>query len=142
MNNAPINELMALLNGTSIANINFQPHSGSQAAQAAPDAVGLSASNYQAQQAKQAAVLSSIFGAIGNVGKAAVPACWVAREVYGAENPRWQQFREWLFFKSPTWFFRLYLNKGERFAAWIRNKPRLKSVIRRWMDSRIEAYNV
>lgn len=140
VNNAPINELMALLNGTSIANVQFQPHAGQSAAQAAPDAVGLSASNYQAQQQRQAAVLSSIFSSIGRVGSSAVAACWVAREVYGEENSRWRQFRQWLFLKSPAWFFRLYLNHGERFAAWIRNKPTLKALIRRWMDSRIAAH--
>jgi hypothetical protein len=49
-------------------------------------------------------------------------------------------FREWLFSKAPAWFRNLYIKYGERFAEFISNKPKLKSLIRRWMDSRI-SYN-
>lgn len=68
---------------------------------------------------------------------AAAGGCWVAREVYGPTNPTWMVFREWLFTKAPSWFRRLYLRHGEWFAGFISNKPRLKTLIRRWMDSRI-----
>ncbi len=63
--------------------------------------------------------------------------CWVAREVYGPTNPAWLQFREWMFTESPQWFFELYRKYGERFASWISDKPRLKAIIRKWMDSKI-----
>jgi hypothetical protein len=63
--------------------------------------------------------------------------CWVAREVYGPTNPAWMQFREWMFTESPQWFFELYRKYGERFASWISDKPRLKAIIRKWMDSKI-----
>ena len=63
--------------------------------------------------------------------------CWVAREVYGPTNPAWMQFREWMFTESPQWFFELYRKYGERFASWISDKPRLKGIIRKWMDSKI-----
>lgn len=65
-------------------------------------------------------------------------ACWVAREVFGEGNPEWLMFRAWLFGQAPAWFRWLYLRHGERFAAWIHNKPRLKAVIRRWMRARIK----
>lgn len=68
--------------------------------------------------------------------------CWVAREVYGDENPRWLMFREWLMVKSPRWFLKLYVRYGERFAAFISNKPKVKSFIRKWMDSRIATMEV
>ena len=61
----------------------------------------------------------------------------VAREVYGAHNPAWLDFRQWMFSSAPRWFFTLYLTFGERFANFISNKPRLKARIRRWMDSKI-----
>ena len=64
-------------------------------------------------------------------------ACWVAREVYGASNPRWELFREWLFTKSPKWFFNAYITYGERFALMIKNKPRVKSVIKYFMEKAI-----
>jgi hypothetical protein len=63
--------------------------------------------------------------------------CWVARAVYGEHNPRWMLFRHWLFSQAPAWFRRLYLRHGARLASWLADKPRLKTVIRRWMDSRI-----
>jgi hypothetical protein len=65
-------------------------------------------------------------------------ACWVAREVYGIDNPKWLQFREWMLNDSPSWFRKLYIKFGERFAAFISNKPRIKSIIRKWMDTRIK----
>jgi len=64
--------------------------------------------------------------------------CWVAREVYGVDNPKWLLFRDWLLNQAPAWFRDLYLKHGEQFAAFISNKPLLKSLIRTWMDNRIE----
>lgn len=64
--------------------------------------------------------------------------CWVAREVFGNTNPKWRQFRDWLDTKSPKWFRGLYIKYGERFANWIKDKPRLKNLIRRWMENKIE----
>ena len=63
--------------------------------------------------------------------------CWVARAVYGVENPRWLLFRFWLLHRAPGWFRALYLRHGERFGAWLGDKPRLRGAIRRWMDTRI-----
>ncbi len=63
--------------------------------------------------------------------------CWVARAVYGSGNPRWLVFRVWLLSKSPAWFRWLYLRHGQRFASWLDDKPRLRYLIRRWMDKRV-----
>lgn len=63
--------------------------------------------------------------------------CWVARAVYGANNPLWLVFRFWLLQRAPAWFRRLYLRHGERFASWLDDKPRLRHLIRMWMDARI-----
>ncbi|KKN09535.1 hypothetical protein LCGC14_1045620 [marine sediment metagenome] len=63
--------------------------------------------------------------------------CWVAREVYGEDNKKWIVFWTWLNFKAPKWFSKLYMCHGERFAKWISDKPKIKWVIRKWMDSRI-----
>jgi len=64
-------------------------------------------------------------------------ACWVAREVYGADNPKWVEFREWMFTKASDNLRNFYLKYGERIAESIRNKPKIKSIIRKWMDSKI-----
>jgi len=63
--------------------------------------------------------------------------CWVAREVYGQDNPKWIMFRHWMLNVGPKWFRNLYLKHGEKFAAFIKNKPVLKSIIRNWMDARV-----
>jgi hypothetical protein len=63
--------------------------------------------------------------------------CWVAREVYGEENPKWLQFREWMLTKASDNLRNFYTEYGERIAESIRNKPKIKSIIRKWMDSKI-----
>jgi len=71
------------------------------------------------------------------LGATAFALCWVAREVYGEDNPKWLLFREWLVSKAPKWFFNLYKDHGEAFAKWVHNKPILKSIIRKWMDNKV-----
>ena len=100
------------------------------------------ASMYGASLAADATRDAGMMNMIGSIAGAGVGAgikkfCWVAREVYGPTNPAWLQFREWMFTESPNWFFKLYAEYGERFAQWIRDKPRIKSIIRKWMDSKI-----
>jgi len=63
--------------------------------------------------------------------------CWVARAVYGASDGRWVLFRFWLLYRAPVWFRALYLRHGQRIAPWIAARPRVRSVLRRWMDARI-----
>lgn len=84
-----------------------------------------------------AAVTGAAIGAAGSMGAAKI--CWVAREVYGSDNPRWELFRSWMTSKAPKWFFNLYQAHGEAFASWLSNNPSLKPLIRMWMDSRIES---
>ena len=79
-------------------------------------------------------ILKGIGGMSGTGG---VFACWVAREVYGADNPKWLEFREWMFTKASDNLRNFYLKYGERIAESIRNKPKVKAIIRKWMDSKI-----
>ena len=79
--------------------------------------------------------LGSLAG--GQLGAAIYNKCWVAREVYGANNPKWKRFRTWLLTRAPKWFHDFYCKYGAQFAEFISDKPRTKSLIRRWMDSRI-----
>jgi hypothetical protein len=98
------------------------------------------ASMYNAQigaDATRQAGLYNMIGSIGGMAAGAAIKCWVAREVYGAHNPAWLLFRNWLDTDAPRWFDKLYLTFGERFANFISNKPRLKARIRLWMDSKI-----
>jgi len=63
--------------------------------------------------------------------------CWVAREVYGCDNPRWLLFRHWLLTEAPPWLRNLYASHGEAFAIWLRDKPLAKFGIRFLMDQAI-----
>jgi len=65
--------------------------------------------------------------------------CWVAREVYGESSPKWLVFREWLLTEAPSWLRWTYRKFGERFAAWIKDKPAWKNVIRHFMDKVVNA---
>lgn len=60
--------------------------------------------------------------------------CWVAREVYGEQNPEWVIFRDWLESDAPRWLDKLYEEEGERFANFISDKPVLKNIIRGLMN--------
>ena len=95
------------------------------------------ANMFNAQVGAGATRSAGMMGMLGSLGGAAIGLCWVAREVYGAHNPAWLDFRHWMFSSAPKWFFKLYLTFGERFANFISNKPRLKARIRLWMDTKI-----
>lgn len=97
----------------------------------------LEAARIQGDAAKRAGTMGMI-GQLGGAGLLALGLCWVAREVYGAENPKWLQFREWMLNKAPKWLLAFYIAFGERFANFIKDKPTIKGVIRRWMDSKIQ----
>ena len=94
-----------------------------------------------AQSAASGSTMGGLFQGLGALGGGIAQGfigCWVAREVYGPTNPSWLRFRLWMFSESPDWFFKLYNKYGERFASWISDKPRIKSFIRKWMDSKIK----
>jgi hypothetical protein len=87
------------------------------------------------QKAGKSSMLGSLGGAaIGGLGLAL---CWVAREVYGSENPKWTQFRDWMLNNASDDFVDAYIEHGPKIAEFISDKPDLKNMIRSWMDSKI-----
>lgn len=108
--------------------------------------IALQQAQIQANAAKQASN-NSMMGNIGGSIIGALPTllpllgvCWVAREVYGTKTGTWKVFRSWLLNEAPEWLVSAYIKYGPDIAQFIKNKPVLKSVIRRWMDSKIESY--
>lgn len=88
-----------------------------------------------ANAARSGSIIGGALSAIGSyAGGVAAAGCWVAREVYGEDNPEWMVFRGWLFTEAPDWFRDLYLEEGERFAEFISDKPLLKSIVKMAMD--------
>lgn len=65
--------------------------------------------------------------------------CWLAREVYGAENPRWLRVRRWIEDSAPLEFFTEYLNHGREWAELVRRTPRMKPIVREWMEAKLSA---
>jgi hypothetical protein len=114
----------------------FDPNAGvNLALQNSANKSQFDASIYGAKSAMKGQIIGGALGAVGGLAMGGM--CWVAREVYGVESPSWLLFREWLYLKAPQWFFNLYARHGEKFAAWIANKPKVKKLIRWWMDGRI-----
>jgi len=94
----------------------------------------------QASSMAKSARFGAITGMIGGIARGAGAAygCHVAREVYGEENPKWVRFFVWKETQGPRWFKALYNEYSEQWAAFIRNKPRIKNLIRNWMDGKIK----
>ena len=133
--NQNINEAMAYLQGAPITpqNPNFQQFASSTAAQGSPDLIGLAGSNYTTQMNNRSNPMGDIFGAAGKVGAAYF--CWVAREVYGKDNPRWLEFREWMLKKAPDSLREMYLKRGPLIAALVKDMPEMKIKLRNEMEA-------
>tara|TARA_R110002050_G_scaffold111022_2_gene224124 strand:+ start:5597 stop:6919 length:1323 start_codon:yes stop_codon:yes gene_type:complete len=113
----------------------FDPNVGiNMAMQQRSDNISLLGAQAQADASRSSGAMS----AMGSIAGAAIGLCWVAREVYGVTNPKWKQFREWMLNDSPSWFRKLYIKHGEKFAKFISDKPRIKAIIRKWMNTRIK----
>lgn len=82
--------------------------------------------------------LMELASSVGGQAMKGASICWVARAVYGADNPRWRIFRQWLMEDAPKWLLKAYKRHGRWVAAFIADKPRLQAVIRRWMDVAVD----
>lgn len=82
------------------------------------------------------ALIGAGISTIGSLAGAGV-GCWVAREVYGEDSPKWKQFRSWLFTSASERLRNAYIKNGERFAKWLKSQPQLRVSIREFMDSKI-----
>jgi hypothetical protein len=80
------------------------------------------------------ALVAGIMSMIGNAAGGAAGFCWVAREVYGASNPRWLEFRHWMLTQAPVRLQALYLAHGPQLAQWLHSRPTAKATVRRWME--------
>jgi hypothetical protein len=87
--------------------------------------------------AKAASGLGVMIGTVLTAGKDSLIGgwmCWVAREVYGTTDSRWVLFRLWLDKDAPVWFKNYYNKHGKDFAKYISTRPRLKKVVKYFMD--------
>jgi hypothetical protein len=97
----------------------------------------MQASQYNSQNNNNAAMTGAGIGALGQLGGSYLLAnamCYVAREVYGEQNPEWMEFRSWLFSMASDRRFARYASHGKKIAAWIHTRPDWKNRLRSWMD--------
>jgi hypothetical protein len=95
-----------------------------------------SRNNAAARSAANKAMIGQIVG--GVLGGAAGAACYLAREVFGEESPRWREFRTWLLGYAPPALRAWYLDNAAAVARLVRDLPRVKDDLRRWMTAKIE----
>jgi hypothetical protein len=76
------------------------------------------------------AIAKGVTGAIGALG------CYVARECI---PDQWEAFFFWKELVGPAWFKSFYDSNAEKFAKWIKNKPRAKKLVANWMLGRIKS---
>jgi len=84
------------------------------------------------------ALMGAGISAAGSVAGGAL-GCWVAREIYGTKTATWKAVRDWVFTDAPKWVQKLYLRHGEKFAAFISDKPLVKLALKLVADQGIKA---
>ena len=90
---------------------------------------------FQASQAgSPLSILKGVTGAIGALGGAA--GCYVARECI---PDQWEAFFFWKELVGPAWFKSFYDSNAEKFAKWLKNKPKAKKLVANWMLGRIKS---
>jgi hypothetical protein len=88
---------------------------------------------FEASQAgSPLAILKGVTGAIGALGSAA--GCYVARECI---PDQWEAFYFWKELVGPAWFKSFYDSNAEKFAKWLKDKPKAKKLVANWMIGRI-----
>ena len=76
-----------------------------------------------------------LIGTLGTAAaKYATAGCHTARLVFGETNLNWLLFFEWKEHKAPKWFKRFYNRYTKRFATWLTDKPKLQTIVRKWME--------
>jgi hypothetical protein len=98
-------------------------------------ALNNNAASSAADKAMWGQIGGAAIGAVGKIGSAAA-FCWVAREVYGEENPAWMEFRDWLLTRGSYRRVSRYAANGPRIAEYISTRPGWKARLRKWMDAR------
>jgi hypothetical protein len=80
------------------------------------------------------AILKGVTGAIGSLG--AGVGCYVARECI---PDQWEAFYFWKELVGPKWFKSVYDSNAEKFAKWLKDKPKAKKLVANWMIARINS---
>jgi hypothetical protein len=95
---------------------------------------------FQASQANSPlAIAQGVTSSIGNLGQAFSGfglGCYVARECI---PDQWEAFYFWKELVGPKWFKSFYDSNAEKFAKWLKDKPKTKKLVANWMLGRIKS---
>jgi hypothetical protein len=96
---------------------------------------------FQASQANSPlAIAQGVTSSIGNLGQAfsgfGLAGCYVARECI---PDQWEAFYFWKELVGPKWFKSFYDSNAEKFAKWLKDKPKTKKLVANWMLGRIKS---
>jgi len=90
---------------------------------------------FQASQANSPlAIAKGVTSSIGALGSAF--GCYVARECI---PDQWEAFYFWKELVGPKWFKSFYDSNAEKFAKWLKDKPKTKKLVANWMLGRIKS---
>lgn len=138
------NQAAPTTSGTGYNAMGAQANAGQLGTAFAGNVFGTQANIFGTQQnAATQQGLANQFGAVaGGVAGLAnaynkVP-CFIARLVYGENNPKWIVFFSWKEHAAPKWFKRFYNRFSLNIAGALRPFPSAQALIRRWMDSKIQ----
>lgn len=91
------------------------------------DAAGQALGAQQADKDRKAARTNAMIGAVGSIIGGF---CWVARAVFGTENAKWLDARNWIVNDSPDWFYDWYGENGKAFARRVERSLFLRLALR------------
>ena len=80
-----------------------------------------------------AGAIGNLAGGYGNIMRSG---CFVARECI---PDQWEAFYFWKELVGPKWFKSLYDSNAEKFAKWLKDKPKVKKLVANWMIARINS---
>jgi hypothetical protein len=80
-----------------------------------------------------AAGIGNLAGGYGNIIRSG---CYVARECI---PDQWEAFYFWKELVGPKWFKSFYDSNAEKFAKWLKDKPKVKKLVANWMIARINS---
>jgi hypothetical protein len=90
-------------------------------------------------------IIQGITGGLQNLGSAygsqgfnlaGSGGCYVARECI---PDQWEAFYFWKELVGPKWFKSFYDSNAEKFAKWLKDKPKTKKLVANWMLGRIKS---
>ena len=94
--------------------------------------LGVNQLNFQQGQATNKLIQDIVKNIVGGMG------CWVAREIYGADNPKWLVARDYILNHASDELRDAYLTNGPALAARVKADPSLKAELKPIFDNFIE----